>query len=643
MRVEMSVIVVDAARATETSESAPFAVTLHRRDASDVALQPARSIQKVLATVPGLWVNERGHYAMGERITVRGTGWRSAFGVRGVMVVLDGIPLTMPDGQAFADIVDPSMVRSAEIIRGPASVFWGNASGGVLFLNTQPVERGTSARLRAMGGTHGERHLLADTRFDLGVGRVSVFASRTSQKGYRDHSEGRFDRGGAHGTFPLGRATVLSVTSAVAWQDSENPGALTRAQLVENWKQADSSYIRSRSGKESFQIQSGATIDHLLPFGSLTATLFGLRRDLDNPLPFAYVEVDRLAGGGRLLFRREGFERVRWSVGADYGLQSDDRRNHRNQAGERGPEPTLDQLETVRNVAAHAFASTALLGLDMSAGVRADAIRFEMEDRLLTNGDESGSRMFSALSTTLGFSYAFRDMVFFANYATAFETPTTTELVNRPDATGGFNPDLDPEYTRGLEIGARGRPDPRVFIDIALYRSKVDNILTQFESATEDARTYYRNAGTNIHRGAEIATTVLPHPNVEVTLGYALHDLKLRSGSLRGNFLPGVPPHRAFLHPDIVLGALRLGAAMELVSKYYVDEGNDVENEGYVVIDVRAGHAGFRLGAAVVQPFMEVSNVFDVRHNTSVVVNAINRYFEPGPGRVIRGGLNLSL
>ncbi len=43
------------------------------------------------------------------------------------------------------------------------------------------------------------------------------------------------------------------------------------------------------------------------------------------------------------------------------------------------------------------------------------------------------------------------------NYATAFQIPTTTELSNRPQGEGGFNPGLRPESMRSLEIGLIGR------------------------------------------------------------------------------------------------------------------------------------------------------------------------------------------
>src|SRR5690606_12274270 len=95
-------------------------------------------------------------FALGERISMRGFGARTQFGVRGVRVVADGIPATFADGQSALESIDPGSVETAEVIRGPASALYGNASGGVILLRSpEPPDRPVTGRVRTLAGENG--------------------------------------------------------------------------------------------------------------------------------------------------------------------------------------------------------------------------------------------------------------------------------------------------------------------------------------------------------------------------------------------------------------------------------------------------------------------------------------------------------
>ena len=126
--------------------------------------------------------------AIGGAALCGGIGARAAFGVRGVQVVLDGVPLTLADGQAVLGIVDPALVRRAEIVRGPASALWGNGSGGVLFLDTLPEAGAPAATVEATGGAFGLRRLAAEATAPVGPHRVWLAVSTVEARGYRDYA-----------------------------------------------------------------------------------------------------------------------------------------------------------------------------------------------------------------------------------------------------------------------------------------------------------------------------------------------------------------------------------------------------------------------------------------------------------------------
>lgn len=643
LEVTLPEITVDAVRSTESSASAPYAVSVQIRGSEELAFEPTTSLETVLRSLPGVWVNDRGHFALGERISIRGMGARAAFGVRGVQVLLDGVPLTMPDGQSTLDIVEPSILRQVELLRSPASLFWGNGSGGVLFLSSAAAPDAPTLRLKGLGGSYGQRKMLAEGALPLGRHHVRGYASHQAQDGYRDYSTGSLTRFGATGRFLVGANTLVRAVGAAAVQDTDHPGSLTRAQVEENPQMARPGFAETNSGKESTQVQGGLTVEHQLASLFVSATGYGLTRSLENPLPFGFIDLDRTAMGMRATMQdRRG--RVQWGMGVDAGLQHDIRKNWDNDNGEPGDELDLDQIEDVSSAGAFGYARYAVLqDLLVTAGLRRSTVRFELDDQLLENGDDSGHRRFAAWSPSVGVGYRTGAVLFFANYGTAFETPTTTELVNRPEMTGGFNEALDPQISKGIEGGVRGvLPMHGLEFDVAAFFSQIEGRLVSF---TNDlGREFFRNAGENTHRGVEIALAWTPISAASLRLTYTGSRFVFEDDELEGNMLPGVPEHRVFLSAEGQRTGLWLRVAGEVVSEYFVDDRNTVSNEGYAVADLHVGHRGLTAGTARVEPFVTVRNVFDTRYNASVVVNAAgDRFFEPAPGRAVLAGLQVTL
>ena len=635
-------IEIEAVRLSETEGSAPFAVSVLARSPEELALTPGTSLEEVLEELPGVWINNRGHYALGERLSIRGMGWRAAFGVRGVQVLLDGLPLTMPDGQAILDIVDPAFVQRAELVRGPASLFWGNGSGGVLFLSTD-AGAASGVRARLMGGSYGLRQIAAQASGQAGRHRFDGYVSNTAQEGYRAHSDGRFTRGALHGTFDLGPLTSLSVTAAAALQDAQNPGQLTSDQIAEDPRAADPRTIPTQAGKESQQAQLGATLLRQTSVGVLSATAHGLVRDLNNPLTFAYIKLYRQAGGLRLAFQNESAP-LAWGVGADVGTMYDDRDRWNNNEGEPGDERIEDQYETVTSTSAFAYVAPQWGALRLRLGARADRIAFTLDDELQLEGiDASGSRTFSAISPAVGLSYELPSVLLFASYSTAFATPTTTELTG--DGRPGLDPELQPERTRGFEFGARGVvPDVRLEFDVALFYLRIRDRLIPFQTEEGGDQVFYRPAGESDHRGLELAASWRFVPEVMLSLTYTASRFVFQDEELEGNRIPGVPDQRIYAYLQAERRGLWGRLGVEAVSAYFTDDANEAENEGYALLDVQLGHQGVRLGAARFLPFLKVSNLLDVRYNGSVIVNAFGgRYFEPAPGRTVQAGLNVAL
>ena len=130
---------------------------------------PAVNLSETLARVPGVFAANRQNYAQDLQISSRGFGARAAFGVRGVRLYQDGIPVTMPDGQGQTGSFSLLSAERVEVLRGPFSTLYGNASGGVISVfselgTPEPTVTATGGagsyemwtaglKLRAMAGT----------------------------------------------------------------------------------------------------------------------------------------------------------------------------------------------------------------------------------------------------------------------------------------------------------------------------------------------------------------------------------------------------------------------------------------------------------------------------------------------------------
>src|SRR3954464_13664900 len=118
----------------------PFGISVVQPD----SLRPGQAhvaADQTLLMIPGLVVANRNNPSQDVRVSVRGFGARSQFGVRSLRVMRDGMPLTLPDGQTPLDYLDLESVGRVEVIRGTASALYGNAPGGVIDLHSaEPLQ-----------------------------------------------------------------------------------------------------------------------------------------------------------------------------------------------------------------------------------------------------------------------------------------------------------------------------------------------------------------------------------------------------------------------------------------------------------------------------------------------------------------------
>lgn len=635
-------------------------------------------LEEALHGLPGVQVQNRHNFAVGERISIRGFGGRAQFGVRGIRVLVDGIPATLPDGQTTIDHLDIGSLGRVEVVRGTSSALFGNASGGVLSFQTrEPSPERVEIEAETVGGSHGlfrNRLTASGTVNETGY---LVTVSHQDWDGYRTNPVEDFDRATYGHADRLGlNARVarsvgegqLSLTANFLDLDSENPGSLPRDRLGDPDRPAwgfgtfppddPIDNIRRNTGKELRQSQVGLRWEGGIRGMDAELSAFGVRRSMENPIPSHVIVLDRDGGGVRAQMTRA--EETEWGAlevhaGVEADFMFDDRLNFSNdsvgQGGRAVGSPEVDQRERVRSAGFFLQANLPLPGpAEGLAGLRYDRHDYRAWDRMDREEGElsaAGERTMDALSPSFGVHLPVAgSFSVFGSVGTVFETPSTTELGNDPDGRPGFNPDLEPQTGVSGELGLRGELGDLGVFEVATYRTRMRNELVRFQVEEFPGRDFFRNAGESRHAGLEATLSAASATGlVRGDLTYNWTSARFESfewddEEFGGNRIPGLAPHRA----QTRLRFDPAGWFGEVTGSYLyrvpVDDGNTEFAPSYFVMDLRAGGESVDVGLVELSPWVAVTNVLDRHYVASVVPNAFGgRFYEPGPGRSFQVGL----
>ena len=621
--------------------------------------QPQVNLSETLGRIPGVFAANRQNYAQDLQISSRGFGARATFGVRGVRLYQDGIPVTMPDGQGQTGSFSLLSAQRVEILRGPFSALYGNASGGVISVFTEDAPESPLATVSGGGGSYGTGTF--GVKLGATMGRVGAVFAATEfvTDGFRDHSSARRDVTNLKLVLNATPATSLSFVGNTQYQpETKDPLGLTRQQWSDNPRGVDPAALQFDTRKTINQMQGGAALDHRFSDAwQLHVDAYGGQRTIRQFLALAgtlpkssggVADLDRDFGGigARILWRGQALSRpLVVTAGADFDRQHERRRGFVNNNGDLG-ELRRDEDDTVKSYDVYAQAEWDLSAAwSVRAGIRTSSVRYESVDHYITdaNPDDSGNRRFNDTSPIFGVTWHATDNLnVYASYGEGFETPTFAELAYRNDATG-LNFDLRPATSRAAEVGVKARIGARHRINAAIFNVDTSNEIVA--DAATGGRTTFKNAGSTRRRGAEASWDgIYNHGlrgHVALTWLRAEFTDAFTTGSppipvAAGARLPGVPARQAYGEVAWAPGGLTgPSAAVEAqyVDKLYVNDRNSDAAPSFAVVNVRMGYAQ-TVGAATWRAFARVNNLFDRNYAGSVIVGDTNgRFFEPAPGR----------
>jgi iron complex outermembrane receptor protein len=648
---QVETVVVTATRSPQSTLEIP--ASIDRIYGDEIREGRAQvNLSESLGGVPGIAVQNRQNYAQDLQIQSRGFGARSTFGVRGIKLIADGIPATMPDGQGQAATFALGSAERIEVLRGPFSALYGNAAGGVIAVETMDGPKLPTAEAGLLLGSY--RSSRGSLKFGgqsggfNGIGDLSRFETH----GYRDHSAVTRE----HFNAKLKSGGVTVVANSLHQPDTQDPLGLTRAQLERDPRQATPEALQFNTKKSISQSQIGARLQHDIGAGRIEGMLYGGQRTVQQLLaipvgaqnapthPGGVVDLDRNYRGGALRWFGN-LSSVRLSAGVEHDAMYERRKGYINNNGAIGA-LKRDEDNTVASTDVYAQAEWKFAERwALHGGARASRVAFRSKDYYTTsNADDSGSRTYRAVTPVAGLLYRVTDTTsVYGNLGRGFETPTFLELAYRNGASG-LNFDLNASTSRHAELGVKTVMQRWARVSAALF-----NIVTSNEIVVDQnsgGRATFKNVGHTDRKGVELGAETLLPGRVQLRAAYTHLDATFREGFnavAAGTPLPGVARNQ--LYGELRYRGAPLHASLEMLhrSKVAVNDPNTDFAAAYTVWNIAAGLVQERARWRFSE-FARIDNLSNRDYVGSVIVNETNfRYFEPAPRRNFTLGIQASL
>ena len=599
--------------------------------------QQQLSLQEYLRAVPGLFSLNSNNYAQDLRLSIRGFGSRAAFGIRGVKLIVDGIPETTPDGQGQVDNLPLGILRQLEVLRGPSASLYGNAAGGVVYLNTLDSLQGETIIFRATMGSYAYQNYQLTTQIGGKKTTALVHLNRTTTDGFRKFS------GLEQNIFNAKIKHELSSRSRVSFQmnytnspKAEDPGGLKLEETEDDFMQARGRNVEYNTFEKIDQFKIGFRCEQ--QWGShwdLDSYAFYSFRDFYGKLPFengGIIDLFRnYYGLGTRLTYKETQEQFthRWQLGIENSSQRDQRERFLNLKGNQG-DSVFSQEERFGN-----FGVSLLDELQWEKVLIRTGLRYDYQT--LGVNTDTDNQEYTVLNPSIGLSYAIaKNQRVFVNFSTSFETPTLSELSANPSGEEGLNLDLNPSKAINYELGWKCQTALAYFEATSFYIQSSNEILP-YELEDFPGRSFYRNVGATIRYGLELAATLQWNQwafQASLTQAQYQFDQENEADGLDGKSLPGIPNSQLFFQLDYTSQAdWKWVLSGEHIGSFYADNTNSVEIKSFQKVQFQAQKT-LSLSWSEFDFFGGINNVFNTTYFDNIRLNAFGgRFYEPAPGR----------
>ena len=662
-------VIITAPRIILPLRQLPFSVSMI--DAASLSDLPRSiSIDESMKLVPGVKVDNE---ANGNRVhvSIRGQGILTERGIRGIKMMLDGIPLNDPTGFA-PDLfdIDYAIIDHIEVLRGPtASLYGSGGAGGIINITTQNGQnRPIAGEASFDAGSNNFWKVFGKADGEYGDLNYMISVSRTMGDGYREQAHFRGNNLYAKATYKP--AEFLQLTPIIGWSKyyNENPEGITLNEYRLNPLQANPDAIPYNEFIGNNRMTLGLTGLAVLSekqeiqfSGYAKKTLFTEA----NNRTFAHRTITTPGLSVQYIVRTIDSD-TSWcnlfSIGTDLQWQSVDEHRVENLFGIEG-----DSILSKENIHQRGTGIFAIDKFDIGkywsimGCLRYDNIRNELSDLLEQPHTVSGSANFSKATSRIGVTYSpDQDVTLYASWGQGFLPPSTEELAQNPDNFGGFNKHLLSATSSGYELGSRGILLRNLHYEITCFTLTTENDFNRYRisDSLRTQETFYQNAGASRRYGLEISAEFAPLSSLSLKASYTYsHFVYANSTAMRimmddsviqkyivsGNFLPNSPRHQLALdfHWNIS-PAFSIGLTSETLSKSYID-GANIESEaveGYTVLHCALRYKVFFSGVNYELTF-SIRNMTDIKYVAFSEPDPEGYSYQAGPRREFFGILRI--
>ncbi len=604
---------------------------------------------ELLAGIAGVQSDSRANYAQDTRITLRGFGARSAFGVRGVLLRLDGVPLSMPDGQAQTSSILLDEADNVQVIRGPLAAIYGNAAGGVIHWRSRTPQV-TQTEIKLLAAANNAQRALVQHDWVADTQAFRIAGATFETDGPRPHNRAERHQIAARWYQQLDENTRLIVrfdnNNAPFLQD---PSSLTPAAWRENPEQTVERAFTFNTRKRIHHRQASVSVEHESTHQAADVSAWRGWRDVEQYLPFPGGD---LSGDGAVIDLRRDFTGIdanyhlqlpslpKWqlSSGLQLAEQNDRRYGYVNDFGLRG-EIRRNDDGTVQTESAYALLQwQPMPRWKLMTGVRYNHAEFSVADFFVIpeNPDDSGAASMQQFSWMAGMNYAVSERwSVFISRGNGFETPTLTELAYRNNGTG-LNTELGPATNQQWEVGSKWQTRDWQAQVTWFYIDTANEIVVD---QNNEGRTTYTNAEQTQRQGVELSGSANLATNWSTRVSATYTDARYSNDAR----LPGVAQQQAYWQ---LAWRPYAQTDVQLVGEYRSDvaanDSNGVFAPAHTLWHL-AVQQQWRYDNLRLQPWLKLHNLTDREYVGSVVVNqGSGRAFEPGIGREVQAGLQLN-